>query len=211
MLSIIPDFDVVEDRCLSNRTAVPNRIAEFAFHRTKEALDTCIIPAFRLAAHARSHAKYFQDISKVFTRVMASAIRIKDCSTRRFGDVHTCRDFQHALERSVHGSFGLREPERLAVSLAIHNSPQEKPRATCRFAARNATLSLLLDEGVFHRDSLAKNVAAAFFMISRSSRSAAFSRRRRRISPSCELVTAFSVSVAAPWPSLRRHVCNRDG
>ena len=127
------------------------------------------------------------------------------------GDVHTCRDFQHALERSVHGSFGLREPERLAVSLAIHNSPQEKPRATCRFAARNATLSLLLDEGVFHRDSLAKNVAAAFFMISRSSRSAAFSRRRRRISPSCELVTAFSVSVAAPWPSLRRHVCNRDG
>ena len=47
-LSIIPDFDLVENSCLSNRTAVPNRIAEFALHRTKEAFDTRIITALRL-------------------------------------------------------------------------------------------------------------------------------------------------------------------
>ena len=41
--------------------------------------------------------------------------------------------------------------------------------------------SLLLDECVFHRGSFAKN-AAAFFKISRSSRSDAFSRRSRRFS-----------------------------
>ena len=47
-LSIIPDFEVDENSGLSNRTAVPNRIAEFAFYRTKEALDTRIITALRL-------------------------------------------------------------------------------------------------------------------------------------------------------------------
>ena len=57
-------------------------VEEFVAEPTVEALDTCIIPAFRLAAHARSHAKYFHDISKIFTRIRASAIRIKDCSNR---------------------------------------------------------------------------------------------------------------------------------
>ena len=61
-LSIKPDFDVAENSRLSNRTAVPNRIAEFAFHRTKEALDTRIILALRL----RLMLARMPDTSRIF-------------------------------------------------------------------------------------------------------------------------------------------------
>ena len=76
-LPIVPDFDVVENHRLGNGTAFPNVIAEFAVHRAKEALNTRIVPTLRLPAHAGSHAGYFQEISKVFTCVLASTIGVK--------------------------------------------------------------------------------------------------------------------------------------
>ena len=76
--AIVPDLDVFEYCQLRARAAVPNRIAEFAFHRAKEALNTRNVPTLRLSAHAGSHAGYFQEISKVFTGVLASAIGVKD-------------------------------------------------------------------------------------------------------------------------------------
>jgi len=74
-------------------------------------------------------------------------------------------------------------------------------------APHTVVRSLLLDEGVSHRDSLAKN-AAAFFKISRSSRRDAFSRRSRRFSSSSEPLTTGST-----WACTcrLRHVCNSDG
>lgn len=53
--------------------------------------------------------------------------------------------------------------------------------------------SLFFDERVFHRSSLAKNVLA-FFRISRSLRSIAFSRRRRRFSSSREIAVGLPPS-----------------
>jgi hypothetical protein len=69
--------------------------------------------------------------------------------------------------------------------------------------------SLLLDECVFHRGSFAKN-AAAFFSISRSSRSDAFSRRSRRFS--CSKVSDRKPARSSFSSSIRCfQFCKSDG
>jgi len=69
--------------------------------------------------------------------------------------------------------------------------------------------SLLLDESVPDRDSLAKN-AAAFFKISRSSRRPVFSRRRRRFSSSSDSVGFDSAGLSFA-SNLLRHAWSSDG
>ena len=72
-------------------------------------------------------------------------------------------------------------------------------------AADGMLRSLLLDEGVLHRGSLAKN-AAAFVNMSRSSRSEAFSRRRRWSSSSTETVLC-----SGALPNCLRQTPSKDG
>jgi len=86
--TIVPDFDVVEDRLTGSRTALPDRISKFGLHRAEEALDDRVVPAIAFPTHTRDHLLIIQELNEIGTCVLAAAIGVKDCAGRRLPTIN---------------------------------------------------------------------------------------------------------------------------
>lgn len=104
--TIVPGFDVIENRVARHSSAFPYRITEFGFHRSEKAFNGRIIPAFSFTAHALLDVVGLKQCAILYTRILAAAIGMEKQSCSRAPIPQRrleCVDDEASIHRDFHG------------------------------------------------------------------------------------------------------------